>query len=118
MRKIDKVNFENCALMVPWNAPDPETEQYRTDLTDTVEKTFKFKSAFRKTIYYEDTIHSARDLRARLLKTLAKFANKKIDTAMLKKRIKNQQIVKSAQANGIPLLDKAPAVTSPAGSTP
>lgn len=117
MQKIDKVNFENCALMVPWNAPDPETEQYRTDLSEIVQKTFKFKSAFRKTIYYSDSVDSARELRARLLKTFAEFANRKIDTAIPKKRIKNQQIVEMAQANGIVLLDKAPGVSSPGGST-
>jgi FxsC-like protein len=61
MRKVDRVNFENCALMVPWNAPDPETEQYRADLSDTVQKTFKFKSAFRRTLYYSDSIESARE---------------------------------------------------------
>jgi FxsC-like protein len=118
MRRIDKVNFENCALMIPWNAPDPETEQYQADLRETLEKTFKFKSAFRKTLYYSDSIDSARELRARLLRIFAELTNKRIDTALPKNRIKDPQILKAAQAKGIAVLHKAPGVTSPGGSAP
>jgi FxsC-like protein len=115
MLRLDKLNFENCMVMVPVNHPDPETERHLPDLKMTVRKTFKWKAGLRNKMYFRDSISSARELRSLVLKSLAEFSNKTVEKSTTTRQIEDRQIRQEAQAEGISL-EKTPLVASVGGS--
>jgi FxsC-like protein len=115
MRRLDKRNFENCVVLVPVNRPDPETDNYLSELQSVVKDTFRWKTNLRNKLYFRDSIGSARELRSLLLKSFAEFTNKTVEKSGSAREIKNGEIRQQAHAEGISL-EKAPLVASPGGS--
>jgi hypothetical protein len=117
MEDYDGNNFDNCALLVPWNAPDAETEQQREELRHLVESTFRHKKVLRKVIYYRDDIGSERTLKNELVKVLVRWKTKSIETALSPAKIKNDSVERAAREAGRPI-DRQPIVSGPGGSRP
>jgi FxsC-like protein len=115
MEEYDTNNYENCALLVPWNAPDQETEQQREALRDLVGRTFRFKKQQRKLIYYRDDISSERVLKSELLKVLVRWKARYIETAKKTAEIKNDSIEQEARSAGR-AIDRQPVVAGPGGN--
>jgi FxsC-like protein len=114
MRQYDKINFDNCAVLVAWNAPDNETEAYRKTLEQTIEKTFQFKGHKKKNLYYRDSIQSAKALRGALAKTLSRLRVKLIESQDPESGIVAPDLVQNAADKGYSL-DKAPGVSGTSG---
>jgi FxsC-like protein len=115
MEAYDANNYENCALLVSWNAPDPETEHEKEALRELVGNTFRFKKHQRKLIYYRDDIGSARALKSELLKVLVRWKAKYIETAQKGAGIKNEKIEREAREAGRQI-DRLSIVAGPGGS--
>ncbi len=117
MEDYDANNYDNCALLIPWNSPDPETDGQREELRELVEKTFRFKKQQRKLIYYRDDIGSARTLKSELLKILVRWKTRSIETAPKPAQIKNEKVEREAREAGRHI-DRQPVVTGPGGNRP
>jgi FxsC-like protein len=116
MCDYDESNFLNCAVMVPWNTPDSDTTQHRPELENTLNKTLERTiRKSKKSIYYQDSISSARDLRTKLSRTVAKIRMSLINEEAPKKKAEDAQIVQEALAKGIVLASQPPTLTGPAG---
>ena len=114
MSRLDRSNFDNCIVLITVNRPDPETDVYQSVLVEAVRDTFKFKTLFRKTMYFRDSIASASQLRSVLLKSFAEYTNRTVEKREPQREIKSGQMRQEALADGI-VLDKLPLPGSPGG---
>jgi hypothetical protein len=114
MRQYDKINFDNCAVLIAWNAPDQETETHRQALEQALAKTFQFKGTPKRTIYYRDSIRSAKTLRAALANTVSTLKVKLIASQDPEAGIEAPELTRTAAEKGYSL-QKAPGVSSTGG---
>jgi FxsC-like protein len=112
MEKYDKINFENHAVLVAWNAPDDETEAHRAELEQILKKTFRFKGTGRTNIHYRGSIKSAKALKAALANTLARLKIRLIASHDPQATIDAPELAQSAADKGY-TLDSTPGVHSP-----
>ncbi len=87
MLLYDGESHFNCAALVPWNEEDQDTIESRSLLEDTLKVTFRAKSASERTLYFNDSICSADDLRAGMQSTLTQIRLKIIEVSEAEKRI-------------------------------
>jgi len=118
MRPYDEINLSNCAVLVPWNEKDPETQEKSDELRKTLGETFKYTTEFkRKTIYYRDSITSDKSLKANLMRTLSGIRSKLMDSAQPPPDpIQDDRLIEQARQKGI-VVDTISIVQSPGGNT-
>lgn len=112
MEEYDRANFENCAVLVAWNSPDKLTKAQRQTLQKELNRTFKFRARYKRSVYYVDAISSNRDLRTTLAKTLVRLRNSLIETSDWQQGIKDTALSKRALEQGI-ALESQPIVSGP-----
>lgn len=115
VRPYDKVNFRNCAMLVTWNANDPETMDARAALEAALKASLPFKTEFKHPVYYRDSIRSAKELKSKLSKTLSEIRMRMIESAVPTKRAESERIAQEAAEKGI-AIETQPVVSGPGRS--
>jgi FxsC-like protein len=116
MRELDRNITDTCALVIPWNAPDDETEQHRQDLKEQLRNTFKYRASVGKLLHYWGEVESADDLKARLLDMMAHYTNRvtELHRTPESKKIANEEVQASIEEKGVGV-ERPPGVKSPSG---
>lgn len=115
VRPYDKVNFRNCAVLIPWNVNDPETVDARATLEAALKEALPFKTELKHPVYYRDSIRSAKELKSKLSKTLSEIRMRMIEAAVPTKRAESQRISQEAAEKGI-VIETQPVVSGPGRS--
>lgn len=113
VKRLDRYIADNCAIVVPWNSPDPETSAQREPLKALVAQTFQYRAKVGKALHYWGEVESAADLRGRLLEMLAYYTNKTLETTDAEKRIPEGDVLPPGAEPEVPLgrpplVDNAP----------
>ena len=104
MRRLDKHIKDTCAIVVSWNAPDPDTsDDERNALAGLLKHTFQYRMAGGKPLHYWGEVGSVNQLRRRLLDMLAHYTNKVVATTKARKRIARKRVVPNTTASNVPL---------------
>ncbi len=116
MREYDKKNYWNCAVLVPLNTPDDETDEHYAELGAALKTAFPFRVQYKnKTfLYYQEPIRSAKDLKTRLTKTLTKICMSFLESDPTKP-VEGAHFVQDALDKGI-TVDAQPILSTSGGS--
>jgi FxsC-like protein len=118
MRTLDRTLTDTCALIIPWNSPDAETDQYRDDLKAQILDVFRYRAEIGRRLHYWGDVDSAEGLRDLLLKMMAFYTNRMIETHQTPapKKIDNPEVQASIEEKGL-ALERPPGVKSPSGAS-
>src|SRR5262249_23720437 len=115
MRMYDKVNYANCAVLIPWNELDQETSEHHTELQQALQEAFAYKAEVKHDLYFQDTIRSLEELQSRLLNTISRIRMKVLNSEEPRHTIDSEQLAQGARAQGI-AVDKQPILAVRGGS--
>jgi FxsC-like protein len=93
MKRLDRHIASTCAIVVPWNVPDTETDAERVNLQQLLGQTFATRTKFGKDLHYWGEVDSAVGLKARLLEILAHYTNKTLENTKAEKTIPEAQVL-------------------------
>jgi FxsC-like protein len=105
IKKLDKYIASNCAFIVSWNCPDPETTAAREPLKTVLSQTFVTRAKHGKALHYWGEVESGAELTARLLEMLAYYTNRTFETtdAAEGKTIPEHEVVTPGSTPDVPL---------------
>jgi FxsC-like protein len=116
MSMYDKVNYKNCAVLIPWNELDQETSEHQAMLKKALEDAFEYKAEAKHSLYFQDTIRSIGELQNGLLDTISRIRMKFINSEEPKQKITSERLAQEARDKGI-VIDKQPVVAASGGNT-
>jgi FxsC-like protein len=104
MRRLDKHLKDTCAIVVSWNAPDPDADAIQCDaLKGLLAQTFNYRIKGGRPFHYWGEVGSAAELKGRLLDMLAHYTNKVVETTKARKEIPETAVVSDESGPGVPL---------------
>jgi FxsC-like protein len=86
LQMFDRQNYINCAVLVPLNRNDKESESQSAVLADALRDAIPWRSKnYKNTIYYRDDIQSEEDLRNRIRDTLTRLRSEVLAKATVQR---------------------------------
>lgn len=104
VRRLDRHIMDTCAIVVSWNAPDPDTgDEQRDALTELLKETLKYRIVGGKPLHYWGEVNSVSELRRRLLDMLAHYTNRVVATTKARKAIAAERVMQDVNQSELPL---------------
>ena len=100
MHEYDKTSFFNCAVLIPWNNQDDETEQKRDTLETALRITFENKTAAKDPKSFREEIVSFEQLDNELRDALIEIRRKILETGEVFRKAVGEAIIVQPQISG------------------
>jgi FxsC-like protein len=100
MRKFDKRSFFNCAVLIPWNSQDGETEQNHDKLETALRVTFENKMASKDPRSFREGITSPEELDSELRDVLIEIRRRILETGEVFRKAVGESVIVQPQING------------------
>jgi FxsC-like protein len=92
LRAFDLSGLLNCAVLIPWNVADEETQDFGRSLQDQLKVTFRAKFSVRDPVVFQDSIYSVEELKVGMRNALTAIKMKIIEFGEAEKRIAGRHI--------------------------
>jgi FxsC-like protein len=111
LQQYDQAMFANCAVLVPWNDSDPETNQSRELLEQALRNVLPRKTQMCPPLHHWDTIRCGKDLREQLEKVLTEARMTVLKIAGAQRKAESTELSQIAEQQGI-IVDRKPELDS------
>jgi len=100
MREYDERSFLNCAVLIPWNDQNDETEQNRNMLENALRITFENKTVAKDPKSFREEITSFNQLDSELCDVLMEIRRRITETGKVARRAEAEGIIVQPQISG------------------
>jgi hypothetical protein len=92
MEDLDKRDFDNCILVIPWNDADAETSTQRDLLVQAIHAVFLRKARRREPCCFVDTPASASELKDELARSLVAARSRILESGSVRRRAESEGV--------------------------
>jgi len=100
MREYDERSFLNCAVLIPWNDQNDETEQNRDTLENALRTAFQYKTVAKDPKSFREEITSFNQLDHELCDVLMEIRRRITETGEVARRAEAEGIIVQPQISG------------------